>query len=116
MIPTSRLTALASRTTSCPAILTVPEVRPRVVVRIEIVVVFPAPLGPRRAKNCPCSTSKLTPSTAFELPFRYRFTRSRTSIAGAISFDRAYRSGTQDPYASATTADHWIAGDRTPAH
>src|SRR6266568_7802803 len=96
MIPTSRRTALASRTTSCPAIRTVPEVRPSVVVRIEIVVVFPAPLGPRRAKNWPCSTTKLTPSTAFELPFRYRFTRSRTSIAGAISFDRAYRSGTQD--------------------
>src|SRR6266516_1049529 len=31
-------------------------------------------------------------------------------------FGRAYRSGTQDPYASAATADHWITGDRTPAH
>src|SRR6266581_6156319 len=87
MIPTSRRTRLASRTTSWPAIFTLPEVSPRVVVRIEMVVVLPAPFGPSSAKNCPCSTSKLTPSMAFEVPFRYRLTRSRTSIAGAISLD-----------------------------
>src|SRR5690348_12569210 len=49
-----------------------------------MVVVLPAPFGPSSAKNCPCSTSKLTPSTAFTVPFRYLLTRSRTSIAGAI--------------------------------
>src|SRR6266852_3848962 len=92
MMPTSRRTALASRTTSCPAIFTLPDVRPRVVVRMEIVVVLPAPFGPSSAKNWPCSTSKVTPSTAFTVPFRYRFTRSRTSIAGAISGYCAYRS------------------------
>jgi hypothetical protein len=53
-------------------------------VRIEIVVVFPAPFGPSSAKNCPDSTSKLTPSTAFTVPLRYRLTRSQTSITGAI--------------------------------
>jgi hypothetical protein len=70
MMPTSPRTALASRTTSWPAISTVPEVGVSVVVRIEIVVVLPAALGPRSAKNSPASTSKLTPSTAFTLAFR----------------------------------------------
>src|SRR6266571_4186612 len=93
MIPTSRRTRLASRTTSWPAIFTLPEVRPRVVVRIEMVVVLPAPFGPSSAKNCPCSTSKLTPSTAFTVPFRYRLTRSRTSIAGAIATELMWSEG-----------------------
>jgi hypothetical protein len=44
---------------------TVPDVGESVVVRIEIVVVLPAPFGPRRAKNSPASTLKLAPSTAF---------------------------------------------------
>ena len=38
------------------------------VVRIEIVVVLPAPLGPRRPKISPRGTWKLTPSTA-SVPF-----------------------------------------------
>src|SRR5712691_3889656 len=85
MMPTWRRTALASRTMSWPAMRTLPEVGASVVVRIEIVVVLPAPSGPRRAKNSPASTSNEIPSTALTLPFRYRLTRSRTSIAGAIS-------------------------------
>src|SRR5713226_2685449 len=32
--------------------------------RIRIIVVFPAPLGPRTPKISPCSTSTLTPSSA----------------------------------------------------
>src|SRR3979409_1212964 len=84
MIPASPLTAAASRTTSWPAILTLPDVGRRVVVRIEIVVVLPAPFGPSSAKNCPCSTTNLTPSTALTAALRYRFTRSRTSIAGVM--------------------------------
>jgi hypothetical protein len=47
----------------------VPDVGSRVVVRIEIVVVLPAPLGPSRAKNSPSFTSKLIPSTAFTSDF-----------------------------------------------
>src|SRR5205807_1183415 len=47
-----------------------PDDGPRVVVRMEIVVVFPAPLGPRNAKNSPLRTVKLMPSTAFALPLR----------------------------------------------
>jgi hypothetical protein len=43
----------------------VPEVGESVVVRMEIVVVLPAPFGPRNVKNSPASTPKETPSTAF---------------------------------------------------
>jgi hypothetical protein len=50
---------------SYPAIRAVPEVGDRVVVRIEIVVVLPAPLGPRRVKNSAGATMKEMPSTAF---------------------------------------------------
>ena len=49
---------------------TVPEVGARVVVRIEMVVVFPAPLGPSRAKNSPASTFRLMPSTALTFALR----------------------------------------------
>ncbi len=44
--------------------VTVPLVFARVVVRIEMVVVFPAPFGPRNAKSSPGRTSKLMSSTA----------------------------------------------------
>ncbi len=53
MIPISRRTALASRSRSWPPIVTVPLVLESVVVRIEIVVVLPAPLGPRKANSSP---------------------------------------------------------------
>ena len=43
---------------------TVPLVLARVVVRIEIVVVLPAPFGPRKANSSPGPTSKLMSSTA----------------------------------------------------
>jgi hypothetical protein len=49
---------------------TSPEVGASVVVRIEIVVVFPAPFGPRSAKNSPASTFRLIPSTALTLALR----------------------------------------------
>ncbi len=59
-----RRTAFASRSRSWPAIVTVPLVFASVVVRIEIVVVLPAPFGPRNAKSSPGLTSKLMSSTA----------------------------------------------------
>src|ERR1700737_4571570 len=83
MMPTLARTALAWVTTSYPAIRTWPDVGISVVVRIEIVVVLPAPLGPRKAKNSPLRTVKLMPSTAFVLPFRYRLTRPSTSTMAA---------------------------------
>ncbi len=70
MIPTSRRTALASDRTSCPAMRALPEVGASVVVRIEMVVVFPAPFGPRSAKNSPARTENEMPSTAFEVALR----------------------------------------------
>ncbi len=69
MIPTIRRTALASRTMSWPSIVAVPLVGESVVVRIEIIVVFPAPFGPRSAKNSPARTSNEMPSTALRSAF-----------------------------------------------
>ncbi len=64
MIPMLRRTAVASRSRSWPAMVTVPLVLDSVVVRIEIVVVLPAPFGPRKANSSPGMTSKLMSSTA----------------------------------------------------
>src|SRR5579863_9660515 len=50
----------------------------RSVVSILIVVVLPAPLGPRNAKISPSSTSKETSLTAVKVP--NSFTRFRTRI------------------------------------
>ena len=70
MIPTRRRTVAASATTSKPSISARPSVGASVVVRIESVVVLPAPLGPSRAKNSPGRTWKLIPSTALRSDFR----------------------------------------------
>jgi len=70
MIPISRRTAFASRSRSWPPIVTVPLVFERVVVRIEIVVVLPAPFGPRKANSSPGWTWKLMSSTAATVDFR----------------------------------------------
>src|SRR5260370_15923533 len=87
MMPTCRLTAAAFRVRSWPQIQTLPDVGASVVVRIEMVVVLPAPLGPRSAKNSPASTRRLIPSTALNFALRYRLTRSRTSTAGGSGWD-----------------------------
>src|SRR6266702_5585035 len=83
MIPTRRRTSDGSFASSYPQMRIRPDVGARVVVRIEMVVVLPAPLGPSRAKNSPASTRRLMPSTALTFAFRYRLTRSSTSTAGA---------------------------------
>src|SRR5207244_13643369 len=88
MIPTLRRTALASRTMSLPSIVAPPLVGESVVVRIEIMVVFPAPFGPRRTKNSPAFTWKEMPSTAFVSAILYRFTRSSTRIT-LCAYERA---------------------------
>jgi hypothetical protein len=46
-----------------------------------MVVVLPAPLGPRKPKNSPAPTRSEMPSTAVKLP--YRLTRCSISTAGA---------------------------------
>src|SRR2546425_8261986 len=54
-----------SRSTSRPATWTEPLVFASRVVMIRMTVVFPAPLGPRKPKNSPSPTEKLTSETAF---------------------------------------------------
>lgn len=51
---------------------------------MEMVVVFPAPLGPKRAKNSPGLTVKLMSLTAGWGDWRYFLTKCRTSIAGGV--------------------------------
>ena len=62
--PISRRTCACWLSRSRPAMLARPEVGASVVVRIDTVVVFPAPLGPRRQNSCPSGTVKLMSSTA----------------------------------------------------
>jgi len=54
------------------------------VVRTPMVVVLPAPLGPRSPKISPGATSKLTPSTALVLALAYCLTRLVTAMAGVV--------------------------------
>src|SRR4030095_908375 len=58
---------------------------------IRIVVVFPAPLGPRKPWISPGATSRVTPSTAVKDP--YFLTRSRTWIIGSSDVLLASRAG-----------------------
>ena len=76
-----RRTRLASSTTSKPATLAEPAVGRARVQSILMVVDFPAPLGPRKAKISPWATSKLTPFTAVRSP--KDLVRPRTSTADA---------------------------------
>jgi RNA polymerase sigma factor (sigma-70 family) len=65
-----------------PMMELVPPVGMMAVVSTPMVVVFPAPLGPRRPKISPRDTSKETPSTALVLDLVYLLTRLETAIAG----------------------------------
>src|ERR1700722_1202142 len=76
------LTSMGSRATSIPMMEVEPAVGTMKVVRTPMVVVFPAPLGPRRPKISPRDTSKLTPSTALVLDLVYCLMRLVTVIAG----------------------------------
>src|ERR1700749_2096066 len=69
-------------TTSKPATSAVPEVGLVSVQSMLIVVVLPAPLGPRKPKTSPVSTSKSTPLTASKSPNDLR--RSLTVIAAGM--------------------------------
>jgi hypothetical protein len=66
--PMCRRTRLASSTTSKPATLAEPAVGRARVHNTLMVVDFPAPLGPRKAKISPWATSKLTAFTATRSP------------------------------------------------
>src|SRR3954469_3834447 len=64
--------------TSKPATWAVPDVGGRKQVRTRMVVVFPAPLGPKKPTICPFSTSKEMLSTATVRA--YRLVRPSTLI------------------------------------
>src|SRR5688572_33309008 len=85
------LAASSCRSTSYPNTLTDPAVLLTSEVTTPISVVLPAPLGPRRAKKSPCSTSRSTPRRACT-PFLYVLTRPRTDSAfigrGSLTFLR----------------------------
>src|SRR5579863_7855971 len=74
-----RRTSSRSRTTSWPATLAAPAVGLASVHSMLMVVVFPAPLGPRKPNTSPVATSKSTPRTASSSP--KRLTRPWTEIA-----------------------------------
>ena len=73
-------TASGSALTSWPATVALPPVRVSRVQRMEMVVVLPAPLGPRNPKSSPGSTVKEMSFTAVKGP--KRLTRCSTSTAG----------------------------------
>src|SRR5258708_28607152 len=64
-----RRTESRSVAVSCPATRAVPDVALASVQRILIVVVLPAPLGPRKPKVSPLVTSKSMPRTAWTSPY-----------------------------------------------
>src|SRR5688572_20598228 len=75
-----RRTSSRSRATSKPCTRAVPEVGEASVQSMLIVVLLPAPLGPRKPKTSPGGTVKDTPRTASTSP--KDLTRSTTSMAG----------------------------------
>src|SRR5580698_11010746 len=88
-----------------PSISRVPLVGASRVVSILMVVVFPAPLGPRKAKISPLATSKETLSTAVKSP--NFFTSCCTRIIGSKSSGQSER-----PWAKAAA----VAGDASVTH
>ncbi len=75
--PMSDLTAVSE--ISCPKTDTSPESASRREQMMDIVVDFPAPLGPRKAKNEPSGTENVIPLTASRSPKLLR--RSFTAMA-----------------------------------
>src|SRR5439155_18207764 len=78
-----RRTSVDCSKTSKPSTRTVPEVAGMKPVMIRMVVVFPAPLGPRKPRICPSAAVNETSRIAARSP--YRLLRFATSIIGSIS-------------------------------
>src|SRR5690242_19591202 len=76
------LTSIGFSRTSKPATVALPEVGGRKQVRTRMVVVFPAPLGPRKPTICPLSTSNEILSTATVRA--YRLVRPSTLIIWCV--------------------------------
>src|SRR5215218_9765727 len=69
-----------------------------------MVVVLPAPFGPRKPKASPLSTSKLTPRTASTSS--NDLARPRTEIAGAPGLDPSVPATRSDPLHPVAGAGH----------
>ena len=83
--PTRRRISAGCCTTSRPATEARPAVSGMRVARIRIVVVLPAPFGPRNPKNSPTATATSIPSSA-RVPPGYSLTRPATSMtAGELT-------------------------------
>ena len=67
MLATLR-TSLESSIMSCPATMAVPLVGTERPISMRMVVVFPAPLGPRNPKTSPLLTSMFSSLTATKSP------------------------------------------------
>src|SRR5438128_4019468 len=78
-----RLRARRSFSSERPSMVTSPAVGRSRPVSILMVVLLPAPLGPRNPKKRPRGTSKETSSTATF--FRKALVRWRTTMAGAVA-------------------------------
>src|SRR5947209_10699001 len=77
-----RRTSSRSLTTSWPATAALPEEGFASVHSMLIVVVLPAPFGPRKPNTSPAATSKSTPRTACTSP--KDLARPRTAIADEL--------------------------------
>src|SRR5579863_6713547 len=75
-------TSMGFSMTSKPATLAVPSVGGKKHVKTRMVVVLPAPFGPRKPTICPFSTSKEMLSTATVRA--YRLVRPSTLIIGCV--------------------------------
>src|SRR5688572_15947741 len=72
MNPAIALACCGSCSTSCPPRITCPELALKIPIITRIVVVLPAPLGPRKPKISPGATSMFRLSTAASRPYCLR--------------------------------------------
>src|SRR5512140_18459 len=79
--PITALALVVPTSSGRPSTITVPSSRDRIPQTIEIVVVFPAPLGPRSPYVSPRAISKLMPSTAWRAPKRLRSPSQRRTAS-----------------------------------
>ncbi len=102
---------------STPSTSTSPASRSPNPSRISIVVVFPAPFGPRKAKISPWRTSRSTPATASTSPKERRspLTRIAVSMAGKLRRAAAPRIGAGAEIAASTRGWRRPGPRSTPA-
>ena len=112
-----RRSCRASRTTSRPSTVAVPESGLSSVVRIRTVVVLPAPLGPSKPSTVPSATVRSRPSSAVTSP--YVLTRPSATIAFVIDAPRLVLRRTSrylpTPLTPGEPVSHRCGGNRSNA-